>query len=73
MWLVNLVAQGGIYGLGWALFIYMMIERRFERKKYAEIVVHIVTYFTKVHLVDRSQNDAKAIFTAGLEIDKPDH
>lgn len=69
--IMNRMAEYGILGLGWVLFIYMMIERRFERQKYAELVVYIVTYFTKVRLLDGSHEDARNVLSADLRIDPP--
>lgn len=67
---LKLVSEGGIFALGWVLFIYMMVERRFERKKYAELVVQIVTYFTKVNMAERIKN-ADANDPAPIPLDPP--
>ena len=45
--IVQLVGQGGIYGLGWLLFIFMMFREVRERKRYSDLVIHIIQYFTK--------------------------
>jgi hypothetical protein len=40
-----MLTDGGIYGLGWALFLYMMIDRRFERKEYSKLVMRILDFY----------------------------
>lgn len=50
------VASYGVLGLGWLFSLYLIWDRRFERKKYSELVVHIITYFTKINMVERNSD-----------------
>lgn len=53
--------EAGIYGLGWILFLYMMVREIRERKRYSDLVIHIISYFTKVNMVERHTDDAPLI------------
>lgn len=52
----KLVGEGGIYGLGWILFIFMMFREVRERKRYSDLVVHIIQYFTKIRMVEHEDS-----------------
>lgn len=52
------VGEAGIYGGGWALFLWAMLQMRLERKRYEDLVVHIVQYFTKINMIQGTQTDA---------------
>lgn len=51
----KLVGEGGIYGLGWILFIFMMFREVRERKRYSDLVIHIIQYFTKIRMVEHDE------------------
>jgi len=59
--ILRLLGEGGIYGLGWLLFLYMMVREIRERKRYSDLVIHIISYFTKVNMVERQTDDAPLI------------
>lgn len=59
--ILRLIGEGGIYGLGWLLFLYMMLREIRERKRYSDLVIHIISYFTKVNMVERQTDDAPII------------
>ena len=59
--ILRLIGEGGIYGLGWLLFFYMMLREIRERKRYSDLVIHIISYFTKVNMVERQIDDAPII------------
>jgi hypothetical protein len=59
--IMRLIGEGGIYGLGWLLFLYMMVREIRERKRYSDLVIHIISYFTKVNMVERQADDAPII------------
>jgi hypothetical protein len=52
----KLVGEGGIFGLGWILFIFMMFREVRERKRYSDLVIHIIQYFTKIRMVERDES-----------------
>jgi hypothetical protein len=60
------VAEYGILGLGWILFIFAMMYIRAERARYQDLVIHIITYFTKIHMLKGSTNDVLPEFSAEL-------
>ena len=47
----RIVAEYGILGLGWILFLFSMLYIRVERARYQDLVIHIITYFTKIHML----------------------
>lgn len=51
------VAEYGILGLGWILFLFSMIYIRSERARYQDLVIHIITYFTKVNMLEGRHDD----------------
>ncbi len=53
--IAKLVGEGGIYGLGWILFIFMMFRELRERKRYSDLVIHIIQYFTKIRMVEQDE------------------
>lgn len=61
------VSEYGILGLGWVLFIFMMFREIRERKRYSDLVIHIIQYFTKVRMVenDESPQLPEALFQLG--------
>lgn len=59
--ILRLLGEGGIYGLGWLLFLYMMVREIRERKRYSDLVIHIISYFTKVNMIERHTDDAPVI------------
>lgn len=59
--ILRVIGEGGIYGLGWLLFLYMMVREIRERKRYSDLVIHIISYFTKVNMVERHTDDAPII------------
>lgn len=61
--ILRVIGEGGIYGLGWLLFLYMMVREIRERKRYSDLVIHIISYFTKVNMVERQADDAPLIPT----------
>lgn len=46
------VSEYGILGLGWVLFLFSMFYIRVERRRYQDLVIHIITYFTKIHMAE---------------------
>ena len=72
--IAKLVGEGGIYGLGWVLFIFMMFREVRERKRYSDLVIHIIQYFTKIRMVehDDPRMDIPAeLFNIGGSSPKP--
>lgn len=57
------IGEVGIFGLGWALFFWAMWLLRIERKRYQDLVVHIIEYFTKVNMIQGTEDDPIAIRT----------
>lgn len=55
--IAKLVGEGGIYGLGWILFLFMMFREVRERKRYSDLVIHIIQYFTKIRMVEHDNTD----------------
>lgn len=51
------MAEYGILGLGWVLFLFTMLYIRVERKRYQDLVIHIIQYFTKIHMLEGKDND----------------
>ena len=60
------VAEFGILGLGWAAWLWTMLYLREERKKNQELVVHIISYFTKVKLAESKVDDSNVTIPAAL-------
>ena len=54
--IAKLVGEGGVYGLGWILFIFMMFREVRERRRYSDLVVHIIQYFTKIRMVEHDES-----------------
>lgn len=50
------VSAYGILGLGWVLFLFSMYYIRVERRRYQDLVIHIITYFTKIHMAEGREN-----------------
>lgn len=50
-------AEYGVLAVGWIAWLWTMLYVRYERKRYQELVVHIVEYFTKTRLVE-NKNDS---------------
>lgn len=46
----------GPMGLGWVAWIFTMFYLRAERKRYQDLVILIVQYFTKVNMLERTEN-----------------
>lgn len=63
----KVVSEYGILGLGWILFVFMMFREVRERKRYSELVIHIIQYFTKVRMVenDSTVDIPEALFQMG--------
>lgn len=59
------IAEYGILGLGWILFIFAMLYIRVERGRYQDLVIHIITYFTKIHML-KGPDDDLTIFADNL-------
>lgn len=59
--ILRIIGEGGVYGLGWLLFFYMMLREIRERKRYSDLVIHIISYFTKVNMVERQIDDGPII------------
>lgn len=55
--IVRAIAEYGILALGWILFLFSMLYIRMERARYQDLVIHIITYFTKIHMVKADDND----------------
>ena len=51
---VRAVGEFGILGLGWVLFIFMMFREIRERRRYTDLVIHIIEYFTKINMLERN-------------------
>lgn len=50
------VSEYGILGLGWVLFLFAMFYIRVERRRYQDLVIHIIQYFTKVHMAEGKED-----------------
>jgi hypothetical protein len=46
----------GPLGLGWLAWVFTMFYLRAERKRYQDLVILIVQYFTKVNMLERSES-----------------
>ena len=57
------VGEAGIFGLGWLLFFWAMYLLRIERNRYQSLVVHVIQYFTKVNMIQGTEDDPDAIRT----------
>lgn len=57
------IGEAGIFGLGWGLFLWAMWLLRIERRRYQDLVVHIIQYFTKVNMIQGTEDDTDAIRT----------
>ena len=57
------VGEAGIFGLGWLLFFWAMYLLRIERNRYQSLVVHVIEYFTKVNMIQGTEDDPDAIHT----------
>lgn len=55
------ISEAGVFGLGWALFIWAMWLLRIERRRYQDLVVHIIQYFTKINMIQGTEDDTNAI------------
>ena len=45
------LGEAGIFGLGWVAFLWAMMQLRYERSRYQQLVIHIIEYFTKVSIL----------------------
>lgn len=52
------LSEYGILGLGWILFFYAMVLVKIERNRYQDLILHIITYFTKTKLMEGSSHDS---------------
>lgn len=57
------VGEAGVFGLGWPLFFWAMWLLRIERRRYQDLVVHVIQYFTKVNMIQGTEDDTDAIRT----------
>lgn len=64
----NSVAAYGILGMGWLLYFFSLFYIRVERRRYQDLVLHIIAYFTKIHMAE-GHEDVVSPIVAGL-IDK---
>jgi hypothetical protein len=55
--IVKAVSEYGVLGLGWLAWLLTMWYLQVERRRYQALVIHIVQYFTKVNLADRSDSN----------------
>lgn len=65
------VSEYGILALGWVLFLFAMFYIRVERRRYQDLVIHIITYFTKIHMTEGKENVMP--FSVGLFDSKKSH
>ena len=54
---LSAIAEYGILGLGWILFLFMVFRERVERNRYSDLVIHIIQYFTKVRMVEHDESN----------------
>lgn len=54
---LKIIGDVGVLGLGWVLFFFMMFREVRERRRYSDLVIHIITYFTKVNMVERKTDE----------------
>lgn len=57
------LADYGILALGWILFLGSMTYIQRERKRYQDLVVHIIVYFTKIHMAEGREDVIPPILT----------
>lgn len=60
---LGVVGEAGIFALGWVLFFWAMWLLRIERRRYQDLVVHVIQYFTKVNMIQGTEDDTDAIRT----------
>lgn len=53
--IVKAVAEYGVLGLGWVVALLMFYYIQVERKRYSELVIHIISHFTKVNLPEQKE------------------
>ena len=63
--ILRATAEYGILALGWILFFFAMLYIRVERARYQDLVIHIITYFTKIHML-RTEEDDLSVFPPDL-------
>ena len=60
---LGVIGEAGIFGLGWVLFFWAMWLLRLERTRYQNLVVHVIEYFTKVNMIQGTEDDTNTIRT----------
>lgn len=48
---LKMLGEAGVFGLGWVGFLWAMMQLRFERSRYQQLVIHIIEYFTKASIL----------------------
>lgn len=62
--ILKIVAQYGVLGLGWIAWILTMFYLQLERKRYAALVTHIISHFTKVNLAEINHEESEELTDA---------